>query len=411
MSLGGQEDSAAVIVYGPDGKAYGSPAQARAAGVSNPTMSAPASVPIQYPRLQPYTPTPLPSVPIQYPRLQPYTPTPLPSVPIQYPRLQPYTPTPLPSVPTPSSGERNRYAEIMSQFGQSQPFSFTGMPSGGFNPYAYDYTGGFTPYQRPIPAPALPVQQDQYSEIIRQLGGGGGYGSSPEGRAEREANFNNMTDAERAAHLATNEGIAEGLGLFGRLVVPFGFLGSNDNEGNSTGGPSRMTSPAAANAANAMNASIRSANIEGQGLAANPMSKDPSQGGNPAPTPQGAGAAPSDGGAPPSGAPSEGGNKGSGGAPSGGGAATGGRDTGGGTRDASGGGDRGTRGGFAQGGHVSMQHLLGPDPEGPDDGYAALKDGEYVINDKAVKKYGIELMHAINSGKISKGKLRGLLEM
>ena len=58
-----------------------------------------------------------------------------------------------------------------------------------------------------------------------------------------------------------------------------------------------------------------------------------------------------------------------------------------------------------------MQHLLGPDPEGPDDGYAALKDGEFVINDKAVKKYGIELMNAINSGKISKGKLRGLLEM
>jgi hypothetical protein len=67
--------------------------------------------------------------------------------------------------------------------------------------------------------------------------------------------------------------------------------------------------------------------------------------------------------------------------------------------------------GLAKGGKVSMQHLQGPNPEGPDDGYAALKDGEYVINDKAVKKYGIELMNAINSGKISKGKLRGLLEM
>jgi hypothetical protein len=66
---------------------------------------------------------------------------------------------------------------------------------------------------------------------------------------------------------------------------------------------------------------------------------------------------------------------------------------------------------FAKGGYVSMQHLGGPDPEGPDDGYAALKDGEFVINDKAVKKYGIELMNLINSGKISKGKLRGLLEM
>jgi hypothetical protein len=73
--------------------------------------------------------------------------------------------------------------------------------------------------------------------------------------------------------------------------------------------------------------------------------------------------------------------------------------------------DAGGDGGYAKGGHVSMMHLQGPNPEGPDDGYAALKDGEYVINDKAVKKYGIELMTAINSGKISKGKLRGLLEM
>jgi hypothetical protein len=68
-------------------------------------------------------------------------------------------------------------------------------------------------------------------------------------------------------------------------------------------------------------------------------------------------------------------------------------------------------GGLAKGGPVSMNRLQGPNPAGPDDGYATLKSGEFVINDKAVKKYGIELMNAINSGKISKGKLRGLLEM
>ena len=87
---------------------------------------------------------------------------------------------------------------------------------------------------------------------------------------------------------------------------------------------------------------------------------------------------------------------------------------GGGDRSNSNPGDPGRGGGgghFAKGGYVSMQHLGGPDPDGPDDGYAALKDGEFVINDKAVKKYGIELMNLINSGKISKGKLRGLLEM
>jgi hypothetical protein len=66
---------------------------------------------------------------------------------------------------------------------------------------------------------------------------------------------------------------------------------------------------------------------------------------------------------------------------------------------------------YAKGGPVSMNRLQGPNPAGPDDGYATLKSGEFVINDKAVKKYGIELMNAINSGKINKGKLRGLLEM
>lgn len=66
---------------------------------------------------------------------------------------------------------------------------------------------------------------------------------------------------------------------------------------------------------------------------------------------------------------------------------------------------------YAKGGPVSMNRLQGPNPMGPDQGYGALKAGEFVINDKAVKKYGIELMNAINSGKINKGKLRGLLEM
>jgi len=85
--------------------------------------------------------------------------------------------------------------------------------------------------------------------------------------------------------------------------------------------------------------------------------------------------------------------------------------TGGAGGDASGGGDRGTRGGFAKGGHVMASMLSAPNPMGPDQGYGALKSGEFVINDKAVSKYGIDLMNAINSGKISKGKLLGLLEM
>ena len=65
---------------------------------------------------------------------------------------------------------------------------------------------------------------------------------------------------------------------------------------------------------------------------------------------------------------------------------------------------------FNKGGQVTMDRLRGPNPMGPDDGNANLKSGEFVINAKSVGKYGIELMNAINNGKISKGKLRGLLE-
>lgn len=93
----------------------------------------------------------------------------------------------------------------------------------------------------------------------------------------------------------------------------------------------------------------------------------------------------------------------------------GGESGGWGGRDAGGysGGDSGGVGGGGdyKGGYIKASMLYGPDPAGPDEGYRALKSGEYVINDKSVKKYGIDLMNAINSGKISKGKLRGLLEM
>lgn len=70
----------------------------------------------------------------------------------------------------------------------------------------------------------------------------------------------------------------------------------------------------------------------------------------------------------------------------------------------------GSVGGFYKGGKVTMDRLQGPNPMGPDDGYAGLKNGEFVINKNSVNKYGIELMNAINAGKISKGKLCGLLE-
>jgi len=99
---------------------------------------------------------------------------------------------------------------------------------------------------------------------------------------------------------------------------------------------------------------------------------------------------------------------------SGAGGGDGGRDAGGNTVGGGFGGNDGSGEGFggiySRGGYVNKMDLKGPNPMGPDDGYGGLDDGEFVINAKSVGKYGIELMNAINAGKISKGKLRGLLE-
>ena len=62
------------------------------------------------------------------------------------------------------------------------------------------------------------------------------------------------------------------------------------------------------------------------------------------------------------------------------------------------------------GGMIDKSRMVGPNPMGPDNGFASIQDGEFVMNRKATAKYGIELMNAINSGKISKGKLIGLLQ-
>jgi len=142
--------------------------------------------------------------------------------------------------------------------------------------------------------------------------------------------------------------------------------------------------------------------MTGAGIAANPMGIDPATAqGQQA---YGGGGFESDGGG--------------GGGKSAAGGGDSGRDAGGNTgNDSVGGGFGGNDGSgegfggiYSRGGYVNKKHLKGPNPMGPDDGYGGLDDGEFVINAKSVGKYGIELMNAINNGKISKGKLRGLLE-
>ena len=71
----------------------------------------------------------------------------------------------------------------------------------------------------------------------------------------------------------------------------------------------------------------------------------------------------------------------------------------------------GERGGeqLAKGGMVNMAPQK-YDPPGPDDGYAALDNGEYVIRKSAVKKYGSNIFEQINAGKIPAQRLKSLLE-
>lgn len=307
---------------------------------------------------------------------------------------------------------RNRYAEIMAQYAQSQPFSFFGYPQA--------YTGGYDVAQPQASAPVT-----RYEEIMAQPAmGGGGQGLPTDYNPEWTA----KTDAEKAAYYAENPGWSKftqlGQNIFGftwpgalqkglapdfvarQKLIAQG-INPDDGSGDPTAGRYMGYTDAYGSDPSASFGFVQAPGENRGGF----IAKTPQQAAAEAAAAQAqadASAAQARAEISQADAQASGGN-GGGGHDWGGGGQT--AATGGNNGDASGGGDRGTRGGFAQGGHVSMQHLLGPDPDGPDDGYASLKDGEYVINDKAVKKYGIELMDAINSGKILKGKLRGLLEM
>jgi hypothetical protein len=297
----------------------------------------------------------------------------------------------------------------MANYAQAQPYSFFGYPQ--------SYTGGYdaTAYT-PAAAPA-----NRYADIMAQgaaTSGGGGRGVP-----EAPSAWSQMTPAERAAYYAANptEGkIALGMqdlvgnvSLLGQAAKYFGKDGWYDSRLEKMGvnptisleNQNTLAGTSMQNALNALNPSggfistpetqaVQNAinNTDFSGMDRGSISSPPST-----PDTQAVQNAINS-------TDFSGMDRGGGG---------GGRSGEGGSSNSNPG-DPGRGGGgahLAKGGYVSMQHLGGPDPEGPDDGYAALKDGEFVINDKAVKKYGIELMNAINSGKISKGKLRGLLEM
>lgn len=54
---------------------------------------------------------------------------------------------------------------------------------------------------------------------------------------------------------------------------------------------------------------------------------------------------------------------------------------------------------FAKGGEVRPHNLLGPNPKGKDDGFAALDAGEFVVSADAAKRVGMDKLHALNAGR------------
>lgn len=62
---------------------------------------------------------------------------------------------------------------------------------------------------------------------------------------------------------------------------------------------------------------------------------------------------------------------------------------------------------YAHGGVVNK--LMGPNPPGPDDGFAGLDRGEFVVRAKEARKHR-GLLEQINKGKLNKKKARGLLD-
>ena len=318
---------------------------------------------------------------------------------------------------------RNRYAEIMANYAQSQPFSFFGYPE--------SYSGGYDVAQpQAYAAPAT-----RYEEIMAQPAMGGGGRGTPEASEPRYNPLSPLASPESGSigfQILDAYGRTKVLpyalpaGLISQSMLPsqleqaginaakaFADAQAGYAAGTMFGAP---PSDARTFAGGGYGPIGTQTTPTGAGIPASPMSVDPAQAQRAIAQAQvnadmarmaandAAAQASREASAQASLAPGAGSGGGGGNRDGGiGGSSPGDPGRGGGGAHAG--------GGYAKGGHVSMMHLQGPNPEGPDDGYAALKDGEYVINDKAVKKYGIELMNAINSGKISKGKLRGLLEM
>ena len=106
--------------------------------------------------------------------------------------------------------------------------------------------------------------------------------------------------------------------------------------------------------------------------------------------------------------PSGGGPDGGGGENSSGNGGESGGGGGGGNETAAGGGEAGNGGAenFAAGGVVTRNKLTGPNPPGPDNGYASIQSGEGVLTRAALKHYGPGIVARLNKLLVPKGALR-----
>lgn len=59
-----------------------------------------------------------------------------------------------------------------------------------------------------------------------------------------------------------------------------------------------------------------------------------------------------------------------------------------------------------QGGILTRNKLIGPDPSGPDDGFASVQTGEGVLTRKALKHYGPGIVERLNKLMVDKAALR-----
>jgi hypothetical protein len=424
MSQGG-EVTTQQLVYGPDGKVYGNPALARAAGV-NQTYRQDGT---------PYPETLLGSLPLS-PSV-PITETFDPSAGIgEFERRQflPYN-QPMPNPPSGGKGGADPYSQITGQMGYgSDPYSqIMAQMTPTMNPYtgAGVAIGGYDPrlYNNAF------VGSNSRLNLSGLLGGGGGGGGGDSAGGFTNP-FSDLTPAQQAAYYAENPTMAAitraGQGLFGATYL--GQLQNYFNPGFQAQqnvltygyAPELYADPGLAVAADAEAAARGSYSSPYTGVG-NPGESytggfgpsigsvgadyggpaDGGYGGSPADADPGAGGYGGSVGAD-YGGPADGGY---GGSPADADSGAGGY---GGDSGGYGGGDGGGYGGgdgagYAKGGKVTKDRLKGPDPKGPDEGYGALLSGEYVIKKSAVKKYGQGLLDMINDGKIPSKKMKSLL--